>query len=67
MKDEGLVILVIALVLFAMFMFVVSFTFFKKFCNERRLNDDYKKDIDDEDDDDGSIGVDIDVILKQKK
>lgn len=66
MKDEGLVILVIALILFAMFMLVVSFTFFKKFCNERKLNDDYKKDIDDDDDDD-SIGIDIDVILKQKK
>ena len=63
MKEDSLVILIVALLLFALFMFLVSFTYFKKYCNERRLNDDYKKEINREFEED----FDEEELPKKKK
>ena len=63
MNEDSLVILIVALLLFALFMFLVSFTYFKKYCNERRLNDDYKKEINREFEED----FDEEELPKKKK
>ena len=50
MEKDVLVILMVAFGLFAIVMFILFFVYLKKYYNNRHLNDDYRKEIDDEDD-----------------
>ncbi len=50
MEKDVLVILMVAFGLFAIIMFILFFIYLKKYYNNRHLNDDYRKEIDDEDD-----------------
>ena len=61
MEKEVLVILMVAFGIFAIAMFILFFIYLKKYYNERHLEEDYQKELDEKIEEERAEGIEIPV------